>query len=154
MSDVKRAPTTTAGVPQQRTSRRAVGEPTGWAVWILFAGVMMIMLGFFQMIAGIAALADDSYFAVKSGDLLVSTSYTTWGWAHLIIGAVVAAAGFGVMVGQMWARIVGIVAALVSSVVNLAFLAAYPVWMTLMISFDVIVIYALTVHGRELKDIT
>ncbi|MGZ4632568.1 MAG: DUF7144 family membrane protein [Actinomycetes bacterium] len=154
MSDVKPAPTTTAGVPQQRTSRRSAAEPTGWAVWILFAGVMMIMLGFFQMIAGIVALADDSYFVVKSGDLLVSTSYTTWGWAHLIVGAVVAAAGFGVMVGQMWARVVGIVAALVSSLVNLAFLAAYPVWMTLMISFDVIVIYALTVHGRELKDIT
>jgi hypothetical protein len=63
----------------------------------------------------------------------------------------VAAAGLGLAVGQMWARVVGILVALLSAVVNIAFLAAYPVWSTIMITIDVLVIWALTVHGKETK---
>ena len=51
----------------------------------------------------------------------------------------------------MWARVVGILVALLSAVVNIAFLAAYPVWSTIMITIDVLVIWALTVHGKETK---
>jgi hypothetical protein len=57
----------------------------------------------------------------------------------------------GCAVGQMWARVVGIVVALLSAIVNIAFLAANPVWSTIIITVDVLVIYALTVHGREVK---
>ena len=68
-----------------------------------------------------------------------------------IIGLVIIAAGFGVMVGQMWARLVAILAAGVSAIVNIAFLAAYPIWSLVIITLDVIVIYAVAVHGRELR---
>jgi len=51
----------------------------------------------------------------------------------------------------MWARIVGVLVALVSSVVNLAFMAAYPLWSVIMIVVDVLVIWAITVHGSEMK---
>jgi hypothetical protein len=51
----------------------------------------------------------------------------------------------------MAARVVGVVIACLSALVNLAFIAAYPVWSTIMITIDVIVIYAIIVHGRELK---
>ncbi len=70
---------------------------------------------------------------------------------HLLLGILVAVAGLGLMVGQMWARIVGILLALVSAVVNIAFLAAYPVWSVILITVDILVIYALTVHGKETK---
>jgi hypothetical protein len=126
-------------------------EPTAWVGWIMFAGIMMIMLGTFQAIAGLVALFNDQYYLVTRNDLLVSLDFTTWGWVHLLLGVVVAAAGLGVMVGQMWARVVGIVVALLSAIVNIAFLAAYPVWSTIIIVVDVLVIYALTVHGRETK---
>jgi hypothetical protein len=83
----------------------------------------------------------------------VSVDYTAWGWVHLIAGVVVALAGFGVMVGQMWARVLGVVLAVVSAIVNIGFLAAYPVWSAILITLDVLVIYALTVHGREVKSV-
>jgi hypothetical protein len=126
-------------------------EPTAWVGWIMFAGVMMIMLGTFEAIAGLVALLNDEYYLVTRNDLVVSVDYTTWGWVHLLLGIVVAAAGLGVMVGQMWARVVGILVALASAIVNIAFLAAYPVWSTIIITVDILVIYSLTVHGRETK---
>ncbi len=51
----------------------------------------------------------------------------------------------------MWGRVVGVILAVVSAVVNIAFLAAYPVWAALLITLDAIVIYALVVHGREVR---
>lgn len=126
-------------------------EPTRWVGWVLFAGCMMIILGAFQVIAGLAALFNDGYYVVTSNNLLVSVDYTGWGWAHLIVGVLVLAAGFGVLAGQTWARIVGIVLAGLSAIINLGFLAAFPVWSVLMIALDVIVIYALSMHGREVQ---
>jgi hypothetical protein len=112
---------------------------------------MMVMLGTFQAIEGLVALFKDSYFVVPRSNLVVSVDYTTWGWVHLVLGILVAGAGLGVMAGQMWARLVGILLALVSAVVSLAFIAANPVWSTIIITVDVLVIYALTVHGKETK---
>ena len=60
-------------------------------------------------------------------------------------------AGFCVFAGQIWARVVGTLVALVSAVVNIAFLAAYPIWSLIMIALAVVVILALTVHGSEIK---
>jgi len=70
---------------------------------------------------------------------------------HLLLGILVALAGLGVMAGQGWARLIGILLALVSAVVNIGFLAANPVWSTILIAVDILVIYALTVHGKETK---
>jgi hypothetical protein len=126
-------------------------ERTAWAGWVFFGGIMMIMLGAFQIIEGIVALFNRSYYLVSSTGLVVSVDYAAWGWAHLLIGILVLVAGFGVLSGRTWARVVGIVLAGVSAVVNLAFIAAYPLWATIIITVDVIVIYALAVHGRELE---
>ncbi len=126
-------------------------EPTGWVGWILFAGIMMLLVGSFQAIAGFVALFKDTYFLSRSADLAISIDYTGWGWIHLGLGALAVLAGFGVMVGQMWARIFGILLAFVSAAANLAFAGAYPLWSVTMIVLDVIVIWALAVHGREVK---
>jgi hypothetical protein len=119
--------------------------------WIIFAGIMMVMLGTFQAIEGLVAIFKDSYFVVPRSGLVVSVDYTAWGWVHLLLGILVAGAGLGVMAGQMWARVIGILLALVSAVVNIAFIAANPVWSTILITLDVLVIYALAVHGKETK---
>src|SRR4051812_4189036 len=125
---------------------------SGWAGWVVFGGVMLIMLGSFQIIQGLVALFDDGFYLVRSNGLVVDVNYNTWGWIHLIIGVVGVLAGLGLLVGNMAARIVGIAAAFLSALVNLAFISAYPVWSTILIALDVIVIYAIVVHGRELKD--
>jgi hypothetical protein len=124
-------------------------EVTGWVGWIYFAGCMMLLVGIFHAIEGLVAIFNRSYYLVTSNQLVIRTGYTTWGWILLILGVLVAAAGLGVMAGQMWARVVGVVVAAVSMLANLAFVPAYPIWSILVITMDVLVIYALTVHGRE-----
>src|SRR4051795_1698582 len=132
-----------------RTERYA--GPSAWAGWVVFGGVMLIMMGSFQVIEGLVALFDDGFYLVRSNGLVVDVNYNTWGWIHLLIGVVGVLAGLGLLVGNMAARIVGVVVACLSAVVNLAFISAYPIWSAIMITLDVIVIFAIIVHGRELK---
>ena len=139
--------------PGRRAERAAEPEPTGWVGWIAFAATMMIMLGIFHAFQGLIALFQDNYYLVGKSGLTIHMDFTAWGWTHLILGLVVVGAGVGLLSGQMWARIVGVGVALLSSVVNIAFLSAYPIWSTMMIAFDVLVIWALTVHGSEMKTV-
>ena len=146
---------------ETQQSREAAGAPTahathatprtGWLGWVYFAGIMMIMLGSFQAIAGLVALFDDTYYLVPNGGLVVSVDYTVWGWVHLLLGVVAFLAGFAVLAGQTWGRVIGIILAVVSAIANMAFIPAYPLWSILIITLDVIVIYALAVHGGEAK---
>ena len=133
-----------------RTVRR---EPSGWVGFVCFGGVMMLLLGGFQLIQGFVALLKDDYYLVTHNGLLVNVDYTAWGWTHLAIGAVAMAAGIGVIAGQVWARVIGVLVALASAVVNVAFLAAYPLWSAVVITVDVLVIYALVAHGDEVKSV-
>jgi hypothetical protein len=124
---------------------------TAWAGWVVFGGVMLIMLGTFQVVQGLVALFDDGFYLVGSNGLVVDIDYNTWGWIHIVIGAVGVLTGVGLLAGNMAARVVGVGVAFLSALVNLAFISAYPVWSTILIALDVIVIYAIIVHGRELK---
>jgi len=138
--------------PERSTQASSYTEPTGWVGWIVFAAVMMVMLGCFHAIQGLVALLDDQKFLVADSGLVVSVDYTTWGWVHLIGGAILALAGISLFAGRMWARVVGVIAAFVSAIVNIAFLSAYPIWSSIMIVLDILIIWALTVHGAEMKE--
>jgi hypothetical protein len=140
--------------PQDQPSPARTGnyDPySGWVGWIAFAGVMMAMLGTFHIIQGLVALFNDDYYLVGKSGLIVNVDFTAWGWAQLISGIIVLAAGFGVFAGHMWARVVGVIAAMLSAIVNVGFLAAYPLWSLMMIALDVVIILALTVHGSEIR---
>jgi hypothetical protein len=131
---------------------RSTAKPRGvWAGPITFAGVMMIILGLFHGFQGFVALFNEEYYAVEKSGLAIHMDYTGWVWTQLILGTVVFVAGFCVLVGQLWARIVGVILAVVSILVNLAFLAASPGWVTITIAVDILVIWALTFHGREVR---
>lgn len=119
--------------------------------WIAFAGIMMVLLGSFHVFQGLVALFNDEYYFVGKNGLTIHVDYTAWGWVHLILGIIIALAGFSLFAGRMWARIVAVLTAMVSALVNVAFLAAFPIWSTIMIVFDIIVIWAVIVHGREMK---
>lgn len=127
-------------------------DMSGWVGWVAFAGIMMVLLGTFHIIDGLIALFNDQYFLVSPSGLAVSADFTVWGWVHLIGGVVIVASGIGVFSGRSWARLVGVLVAMFSAVINLGFLSAYPVWSSLMILIDVLVIWALTVHGAELRE--
>jgi hypothetical protein len=127
------------------------GGPTAWAGWVVFGGVMLIMMGIFEAVEGLVAVFHDGFYLVRPSGLVVSVDYTTWGWTHIIIGVVAILTGVGLLAGNMAARVVGVGIAFLSALVNLAFVSAYPVWSVILITLDVIVIYAIIVHGRELK---
>lgn len=146
-----RAGSTPGATPSAGYQADHATEQTGWVGWIIFGGVVMIVLGAFQVITGLVALFQKSFYLVATSHLIVHASYTTWGWTHLIIGAIIVGVGFGVLTGQLWARVAGIGLAVISAIVNLAFIAAYPVWGIIIIALDIVVIYALAVHGREMS---
>ena len=126
-------------------------EPSGWAAgWITFAGVVMIMLGVFHAIAGLAEIIDDDAY-VLTQEYVFKFNVQTWGWIHLIGGIIVFFAGFGVFRGAVWARTIGVIIAMISVIANFAWLLYSPVWSIVMISLGIAVIWALTVHGRDVE---
>lgn len=124
---------------------------SGWVGWIAYAGIMMVLLGSFHAIQGLVALFQEEFYLVGKNGLTVHVDFTTWGWVHLIGGLIVAAAGVGVFTGKSWARVVGVLVAMLSALLNIGFLAAYPIWSTIMIAIDFLVIWALVVHGDDVK---
>jgi hypothetical protein len=128
---------------------RDIAQPSGWVGMVVFGGLMMIVAGTFHAMAGLVGLFNDSYWLVPNSDLVVTVDYTTWGFVHLVLGVLAIAAGAGILAGQAWARVTGVVLAVISALVSIAFLAAYPLWSMLIIALDVLVIYALIAHGKE-----
>jgi len=124
---------------------------SGWASgWAAFAGIMMIVVGFFHAFVGLVAIVDDTFYVVGQ-EWIFEFDITAWGWIHLIAGVIVVASGFGIFAGNVAARTVGVAVAVVSTLVNFAWLPYYPVWSVLMIAISVCIIWALTVHGRDLE---
>jgi hypothetical protein len=131
---------------QYRPARRAE-EASGWAVgFILFAGIMLVLSGFFQAFSGLVALFQNEFY-VATRNYLFQFDATSWGWIHLVGGLVVAAAGFAVMAGRTWGRVVGITLAVLSALANFAFIPYYPFWAITIIALDIFVIWALAAHG-------
>jgi len=142
---------TTSQVPTRQPSYGTQEAPSAWSGWVTFAGIMLIMVGAFQIIEALTALFRRTYYTVNNDHLLVRVNYTGWGWIHLVLGVLLVCAGLGLFTGQMWARVVGVVLAGLSAVANLVFIAAYPFWSLTVIFLDILVIYAIAVHGREMR---
>jgi hypothetical protein len=134
-----------------RSARRAE-EPSGWAVgFILFAAIMMIMVGVFQALQGLVAIFENEFY-VATRNYLFQFDVTTWGWIHLILGLLVAFAGWGLLSGRTWARTVAIILAVLSAIANFLFIPYYPFWSLLIITLDVFVIWAVAAHGGQLRE--
>jgi hypothetical protein len=126
---------------------------SAWVVWVQFAAVMMMLLGTFHVIEGLVALVRDEVLETDRSGLAVDVSYTAWGWGHIIWGLVAVVTGISLLAGRTWARVVAVAVAFVSAVGNVAFMSAQPFWSTLMIALDIIVIWAVMVHGGELRKV-
>ncbi len=125
-------------------------QRSGWAVgFTTFAVVMMIMAGAFGVLNGLAAIIKDQFFVVGQ-EYAYKFDITTWGWIHLVLGALILIAGFSLLSGAVWARTVAVILALLSAIANFAYLPWYPLWAIIVITLDVLVIWALTAHGRDI----
>jgi len=139
-------------VSQYRSAGRAGETTSGWAVgFILFAAIMMIMAGIFQALAGLIAIFQNEFY-VATRNYLFKFDATTWGWIHLIVGVIVVLAGWGLLSGRTWARVVGITLAVLSAIANFLFIPYYPFWALTIIALDIFVIWALAAHGREVGE--
>lgn len=140
------------------TGRRAADVPlsadtrgqTAWVGWVVFAAMMLMLVGAFHVVQGLVALFRDEVFVVGQSGLVLDVDYTAWGWTHLIGGAIAIVVGACLLAGQLWARIIAVAVAMLSAIVNVAFIPAYPIWSVAMIAIDVLVVWAITVHGSEI----
>jgi uncharacterized membrane protein len=118
--------------------------------WKSFAGVMIIIVGVLNIIDGLVAIVDHTYYAkVSNGtvNLTITNNVKTWGWVELILGIILVMAGYGIFSGATWARVVGVTAAGINLLFQFAWLPHYPFWSLTMIIIDVLIIYGLVAHG-------
>jgi hypothetical protein len=135
------------------SSRAGAGEEaSGWAVGaIMFAAITLIMVGIWQALEGLIAIFENEFY-VATRNYLFKFDVTTWGWIHLILGLIMAVAGWGLMSGRTWARVLGITVAVLSAIANFLFIPYYPFWSLLIIAVDVFVIWAIAAHGGQLRE--
>ena len=124
-----------------------------WVGWISFAGMIMAMLGAFHMMQGFLAIRNDDNALVPEDPLFPGIEDGTWGWIYLVGGAVIFAAGLGVFTGKWWARLIGVGLAFASMIGNFILIGAHPTWSLLVIGMNFMIIFALTVHGSEVKEV-
>jgi hypothetical protein len=126
---------------------RASRPPAGgeYSGWIAFAGVMMFILGSLDALWGLAAIVNDEVVVVGGQGALIF-DITTWGWAHLILGSLIALAGLGLLTGNTAARVAGIFLVAVNAVAQIVWFPAAPLWAFLMIILDTIILYQLTMN--------
>jgi hypothetical protein len=128
------------------TGRANYADGRGYGL-VLFAGVLLLVIGFWNLIYGISALAKSSVFVANAhyvfGDL------RTWGWITLIIAALQLLAGIGVMTGNQAARWAGIVLVGLNAINQMFFIPAYPFWSLMIIAFDIVALYGLCAYGSK-----
>jgi hypothetical protein len=127
----------------------SVGYPgtsssTAWAGGVIFAATMMILVGGFTFIDGLVSLFNSAYYG--GAHPLLLGNYQSWGWWNLVSGTLLVAAGFSLFTGATWARVVGIIFAVLNALSQLVLISVFPFWALVVITLDVVVIYALLVN--------
>jgi hypothetical protein len=141
------------GVPEQAGGYQDPGSYRGAAAMpdrgglataagVVLAATLMILSGLLSFFVGLSILIKKAFYGTLP-NYAFRWDVHTWGWAELIVGIVVFAAGACVLLGMTWAKIVGIVLAVISAVGNFLFLPYYPVWSIIVVAIDVFIIWAL-----------
>lgn len=133
-------------------SQEAPGRVTVWVSLVVLAGALLALSGVFTLVQALYALFGDAVFVQSDGQPML-LDITTWGWVHLVLGALQLAVGLAVFRGSTWARVTAAVVVGLSAVSQMVFLPAYPVWSIVVIAIDVLVIWALCMHGSEVRDV-
>jgi hypothetical protein len=117
-------------------------QPTGWTV---FAGMVLVIVGFLDALWGLAAILNDQVvFVGNAGQGVLVADVTTWGWVHLILGSVMALTGMALFAGNATARWVAVLFVTVNAISQIVFFPLAPLWAFLIIILDVTIIYQLT----------
>ena len=117
------------------------------AGWVTFAGVMLLIGGVLNVIYGIAAIGDSSFFVNEQKYIL--SNLNTWGWITLILGVIQLFAAFSLWSGSLYGRIIGIGAAGLSAIAALLSIPAYPFWSLAIFALDIVIIHQIATRGTE-----
>lgn len=129
--------------PRYRTNR-------GWGGWLVFAGLMTVLLGLYHAGAGFVALFRDDVYAMTPQGAVISTNFTAWGWLQIVIGVVLVAAGASLLSsGSLWSRIVVVLVALAQILVEFVYFTVTPLWSGVVIGLGIVSVYAVVIHGRD-----
>lgn len=134
--------------PSTRAHARSTKQ--AWAGGLTsFAGVMLLLAGLLGVFRGIMAIAQDNVF-VTTPNYVFKFDLTSWGWIHLVLGALAVIVSFGLFTPSMWARVAGVAIAGLVIIANFLSLPYYPVWSVVVIALSGFIIWALcVVQGRE-----
>ncbi|MEU6128217.1 hypothetical protein ABZ805_03490 [Saccharopolyspora sp. NPDC047091] len=124
-------------------------RPTAWVGWVYFAAFLLVLTGVVHIVNGLFVLARPVGARVAADGRWVPVDLYGVGLGFLLLGVVLTAVGLGLFGGRLWARVVAVVLAVVSVLANVVLFAASPLWSMVAIVVDVLVVYALVMHGRE-----
>ena len=127
-------------------------EATGWTGWVVFAAFIMMLSGTLTGIQGFLAVINHNW-SMWNNDGAPYGSVYWWGWWTLVVGAVVFAIGAALLRGSMFARTVAVFVAAGSLISQFVTLNIAPLWSLTVIIIDILVIWAVMVHGKEMKDV-
>ena len=130
--------------PRGRGGHRAQGQGSGL---VLFASVLLVVAGCFNVIYGIAAIANSHVFTANAH--YVFGNLRTWGWITLILGVVQLLAAAGVLAGNQVARWFAVVVVGLNAIEQMFFIPAYPFWSLMIIAVDVVALYGLCAYGSR-----
>jgi hypothetical protein len=134
----------TTTTPRGTGGHRAVGSGYGL---VFFAAVLLLMVGFFNMIYGIAAIANSHVFVANAH--YVVGNLRAWGWITLIIAVLQLAAAAGVLAGNQLARWFAVAVLALNAIDMMFFVPAYPFWALTIIAVDVVALYGLCSYGSR-----
>ena len=131
---------------QPRPAYADVAEETERAQWLDFGCLLLVLVGAFNIIDGIAAIRDSKYLTHQ----VLFSNLHAWGWFFLIWGIIQIFAGVAVYRGKTWGIVLAVAAAFVNALSHLSAARTYPVWSIIIIVIDVLVMYGLVVRtGRS-----
>jgi hypothetical protein len=117
------------------------------AGWVMFAGIMILIVAVLNIIYGFAAI-DNSKFFVEDTKFIIS-DLNTWGWIILIVGVLQLFAGFSIWAGGEYGRWIGLITASVSAIGALLSIPGYPFWSLAIFAMDILIIYGLAAYGGQ-----
>ena len=126
------------------------GTESPWSGWVTFASMLLIMLGCLHGFQGFVALLDNGYYVARGQDLVL-VDYNAWGVLLIVWGAVLLAVGAGLNARRTWARWAAALVVMLDVIVQVGFFPASPLLALILITLDVVVLYALTVRWDEAR---
>lgn len=129
----------------------ATNKVTAWVGWVWFAAFTLITVGLFNVVAGLVAVFDSDKIIAWTGSGIAIIDVSAWGWVHLILGAIMALVGFALFGGAPWVRTTAVVLVVLNLIAQFVSLPVTPWWSLVVIGLDIVILWALIVHGDEVE---